>query len=156
MKNSLMVCLLILTACGGTLTEEQRKKVKQDMQDHAIKKVNEAQITEAAFIMGRDISRILEMEKFSVTDLDSLQQTYHVKVISLKPGDGMEGVEQQIIDAYIEGSGRAELNDNVQRLGTDSILYTKPIMKELPDGSLQFNYAIGVRMAKKSIVLSIQ
>ena len=52
MRITLILMIAILTACGGTLTDDQRKKVKQDMKDHAIKKVSEADITEAAFTIG--------------------------------------------------------------------------------------------------------
>ncbi len=158
MRTLLVLVVLILTACGGTLTDEQRKKVKQDMKDHALKKVNEADITEAAFTIGRNVSKIITKVSINNTKaIDSLQSAYHVKIVSLRPSDElMKGIEKQLIDAYTSGSGNGEISDNVQRLGQDSILYTKPIMKELPDGSLQFNYAIGVRMPKKEVVLQIK
>ena len=65
-------------------------------------------------------------------------------------------IEKQIVEAYITGSGQVQLNDNVQRLGADSILYTKPILKEMPDKSVQFLYALGIRIPKKQIILSIK
>ena len=44
---------------------------------------------------------------------------------------------------------------DLQRAGEDSILYTKPVFKNRPDGSQQFSHAIGIKMAIKTIVLSM-
>ena len=158
MRTLLVLVFLMLTACGGTLTDEQRKKVKRDMKDHALKKVSQADITEAAFTLGRSVSSLVEKVSISnAKKIDSIQAANHVKIVSLRPSDElMKGIEKQLIDAYTSGAGSAEISDNIQRLGTDSILYTKPIMKELPDGSLQFNYAIGVRMSKREVVITIK
>jgi hypothetical protein len=158
MKNALLVILFVLSACGGTLTDEQRKKAKQDMTDHAIKKVSEAQITEAAFALGRSVSKAIGTQALANSPVvDSLQLANHLKIVALYPSDVLiKGIEKQLIDAYVSGAGQVELNDNIQRLGTDSLLYTKPIMKELPDGSLQFKYALGVKMPKREVVLSIK
>ena len=158
MKNVLVLGLFILSACGGTLTDEQRKKAKQDMTDHAIKKVSEAQITEAAFAMGRGIAQPIGKQPLTNLPLvDSLQKAKGIKIVALYPTDVLiKGIEKQLIDAYTSGSGQVELNDNIQRLGTDTILYTKPIMTELPDGSLQFKYALGIKMPRRVVVLSVK
>lgn len=146
--------MIFLVACGGTLTDDQRKKLKDGMKRNEIKKVSEAQITEAAFAIGRVIAESVEKENQKKTD--SLLQIYDVKIVYLHLGDSqLLGIEKEIIEAYTAGSGQVQLNDNVQRLGTEILLYTKPVMKELPDGSLQFNYALGIRMPRKQVVLSI-
>jgi len=36
------------------------------------------------------------------------------------------------------------------------MLYTKPILHTRPDGTLEFTKALGIRMSKKYIVLSIK
>jgi hypothetical protein len=88
---------------------------------------------------------------------DSLQRTYRAKILALQPGDSMLlDIEKQIVEAYTTGTGQVQLNDNVQRLGVDSVLYTKPVMKEGRDGSLQFSYALGIRMSRSQVVLSIK
>ncbi|HEY3429299.1 MAG TPA: hypothetical protein VGK39_01400, partial [Cyclobacteriaceae bacterium] len=46
---------LIVVACGGSLTDEQRKKMKEAREQQAIVKVTEAEITEAAFAKGRSV-----------------------------------------------------------------------------------------------------
>lgn len=159
MKHFILIAL-ILTACGGTLTDEQRKKAREAIDQGQLKRVTDSEITEASFALGRTITQLIEKkdkELLNRSFLDSLQKVYNVEIISMKPGDSTSrAVEQQIIDAYIAGTGKVELDDNIQKLGKDSILYTKPILKERPDGSVEFSKAIGIRMPKKEIVLSIK
>lgn len=128
------------------------------MELHSLKKVSDAEITETAFVLGRSLAEAIEKSTSDNSKvIDSLQQNFHVKIIPLQSGDSMlMEIEKQIVEAYITGSGQVQLNDNVQRLGTDSILYTKPILKEMPDKSVQFLYALGIRIPKKQIILSIK
>jgi len=158
MKKALILIILISSACGGTLSDEQRKKARKDKEDHTLKKVSEAQITESAFTIGRNIAKLIETKTpGNLALVDSVQRVYQSKIVSLSLGNqSMKDIEKQIVDAYVSGSGKVELNDNVQKLGTDSILYTKPMTRELPDGSLQFTYAIGIKMPKRMLVLSIR
>ncbi len=160
MKKIVLIGLVFLTACGGTLTEEQRKKARESIEQGQLKRVTESEMTEASFALGRAIALLVEKKDHYLTNpsfLDSLGKVYHVEITSLQPGDSTSlAVEQQIIEAYIAGTGKVELNDNIQKLGKDSILYTKPILRELVDGSVEFSKALGVRMARKEIVLSIK
>jgi hypothetical protein len=147
----------MLLGCEGTLTEEQRRKAKKDMTDHAIKKVNEAQITESAFLLGRTITKTVESQPNSVAVLDSLQKQYLCRIALLSESrKAANEIESRLIEAYASADGNAELTDNVQRLGADSVIYTKPVVKSRPDGSTQFMYAIGVTMPKRMVVLSIK
>ena len=68
----------------------------------------------------------------------------------------LQEIEKQIVEAYAAADGNVELSDNIQRIGKDTLLYTKPMMTTLPDGSLQFNYALGIRIPKREVVLFIQ
>ncbi len=128
------------------------------MELYSLKKVSDAEITETAFVLGRSFADAIEKSASDNSKvIDSLQQNFHVKIIPLQSGDSMlMEIEKQIVEAYITGSGQVQLNDNVQRLGADSILYTKPILKEMPDKSVQFLYALGIRIPKKQIILSIK
>lgn len=128
------------------------------MELHALKKVSDAEITETAFLLGRSFAEAIEKSPSNNSKvIDSLQQNFHVKIIPLQSGDSMlMEIEKQIVEAYVTGSGQVQLNDNVQKLGTDSLLYTKPILKEMPDKSVQFLYALGIRIPKKQIILSIK
>jgi len=158
MKTIILATFFVLWACGGTLTDEQRKKLKEGMELNAIKKVSDAQLTEAAFEMGRSLAAVLE--KSSPIDkklIDSLERRFKIKILRLQPGDAMLlEFEKQIVEAYTTGSDPIPLSDNVQRMGTDTLLYTKPVMKTLPGGSVQFDYAIGIHLPRKQVVLSIK
>ena len=160
MKKFLLISLVVLTACGGTLTDEQRRKARENIEQGQLKRVTDSEITEASFALGRTITELIEKRDRGLTNrifLDSLQNAYKVEIIAMKPGDSTSrAVEQQIIEAYIAGTGKVELNDNIQKLGKDSVLYTKPILKDRPDGSVEFSKALGIRMAKKEVVLSIK
>ncbi len=160
MKNFIFIGLVFLTSCGGTLTDEQRKKARESIEAGQLKRVTESEMTEASFALGRTIAMLIEKKDHYLTNpsfLDSLGKVYRVEITSLQPGDSTSrAVEQQIIEAYIAGTGKVELNDNIQKLGKDSILYTKPILRELVDGSVEFSKALGIRMARKEIVLSIK
>jgi len=160
MKKFLVIILAVLTACGGTLTDEQRRKARENIEQGQLKRVTDSEITEASFALGRAITELIEKRDRDLTNrtfLDSLQNAFKVEIISMKPGDSTSrAVEQQIIEAYIAGTGKVELNDNIQKLGKDSVLYTKPILKDRPDGSVEFSKALGIRMAKKEVVLSIK
>jgi len=157
MKRFLFL-LMTLSSCGGTLTDDQRKKVKEDMELHELKKISDAEITETAFTLGRSFAEVIEKTPLDNTSvIDSLQQNFHVKITPLQSSDSLlMEIEKQIVEAYITGSGKVQLTDNVQKLGTDSILYTKPVLKEMPDKSVQFLYALGIRIPKKQIILSIK
>jgi hypothetical protein len=156
----LAVILLIASACGGTLSDEQRKKIKDNMASNQILKVTDAELTEAAFALGRKITAIVEQRDPGLTNkslMDSLEQNLNVRILTMQPSDTMlVSVEQQIIEAYTSGSGVVELSDNIQRMNSDTLLYTKPIVRELPDGSSKFEYALGIHLPVKSVVLSIQ
>lgn len=147
--------LLIAISCTGSLTDEQRKKMRENMELNEIKKVTEAQITDAAFQLGRQVA--VEVSKVDKTltnpdALDSIAQVYQVEIIRLHVGnENLRMVERQILEAYQAAAG----SDNIQKLGPDSLLYTKPLWREHPDGSTEFLKALGVRMTRKQIVTAI-
>lgn len=126
------------------------------MEQGEIKKVSEAQITETAFTYGRHVASIIDKKDKALTNtalLDSLSHSFQVEIITLhKENLNLRGVERQLLDAYMSGG---ESNDNIQKMGADSLLYTKPMLRENPDGSTEFLKALGIRMTRKQIVLSI-
>jgi hypothetical protein len=158
MKYNWIIIVLLLTSCGGSLTDEQRKRLRQGMEINAIRKVSEAQITESALILGRAISATVEKSQpIDRRVMDSLQRSYAITIQTLLPGDSvLHSMEGRIIEAYAAGAGHVELDDNVQRIGKDTLLYTRPMMKTNPDGSMEFSYAIGIRFPRKVVVLSIR
>ncbi|GAB1445659.1 MAG: hypothetical protein KF860_01635 [Cyclobacteriaceae bacterium] len=158
MRKLLPILLLIVFACQGKLTEEQKKKMWDEKKAHEIVKISDAEITEAAFQYGRSISE--EIKKLDSSPLNAqlkneLQQKYHVRIHVLSLGDPqLMGIEQQLMEAY-EAAADFELVDNIQKIGKDSLIYTLPITNTQSDGTVNFKYVVGVRMAKKDVILSM-
>lgn len=130
--------------------------MKENMEQNEIKKVTESQIMDAAFQYGRQVASLVEKRDKTLSNtqfLDSISQVYQVEIISLQANNTMlRTIEKQILEAYQAAAG----SDNVQRMGSDSLVYTKPFVREHPDGSTEFLKAVGIRMTKKQIVSSIK
>ena len=158
MKKVLIV-IMICTGCGGKLSDEQRKRLHEGMATQDIKRVTNAELQESALAYGKQVIRDIELVDISLTKkskIDSLSQLYHVRIYSLAPSDELlREIEKQLVDAYVAGGGSGQVDDNLQKVGTDSLLYTRPIFKENPDGTLLFSHAIGVMMSKKVVVISM-
>lgn len=155
-----LVLGLAMAACGGSLTDEQRKKVRDEMEASEIRKVTDAEVVDASFVYGRTLMELLEKQDSTLANqqlIDSLENAFHVQIGPLVPGDSMmHDIENQIIEAYTSGVGQVTLSDNVQKLGADSLLYTKPIVRETTGGNVEFVKAIGIRMPRKAVILSIK
>lgn len=155
---SLLVLAGILSACTGSLTEEQRRAVKEDMESHAIRKVSDAEITEAAFARGRQLITQLETAQSDSAKLDSIMNSSAGKIRWLVPGssNALE-VEQQLIDAYI-ASAATDVQDNIQKIrgsnGTqsDSILYTKPVVMKQKDGTEVLAGVWNIWLSRKELI----
>ncbi|MEQ8362200.1 MAG: hypothetical protein RIF39_04915 [Cyclobacteriaceae bacterium] len=156
MKKLLPFVLLLIFGCQGRLTDEQKKEMREGMKANEIVKISDAEITEAAFRYGRIISeKIQEQDSPNEALTKKLQEEYHVKIYPLTSGDSLlMEIEQQLIEAYTSAAD-IELTDNIQKIGNDSLLYTLPIMETQPDGSVTFQYALGIRMPKKAVILSM-
>ncbi len=146
-------------ACGGSLSDEQRKRLHEGMKDQKIVKLSDAEIVSAALEQGQEIFSALEKKSFSPSQMDSLSSHYQVKIKWLVPGAGnMREMESQIIDAYLMGEGN-EVQDNIQKIRAvagvdayDSLLYSKPVVVTMADGIERINGVWNVYMAKKDVV----
>lgn len=160
MRLFVVFSFLILCSCGGSLSSEQRKKIRANMEAKSIKKISEVELTEAALNYGRSIAHAIEAKDKSLANryfLDSLGKTFNVQIVSMHPKDSfLRGVERKIIEAYTFGSDLSGVGDDLQKMGTDSLIYTKPLFSERPDGSLEFNQALGIRIPRKQVILSIK
>jgi hypothetical protein len=152
----LLLLFVLLTACGGRLSDEQRRKLREGMELNTIRKVSDAELTEAAFALGRSVSEAID--NIPIGDrrrIDSVEGHYHVRIRALQAGDSLLlALEKQLVEAYTSSAG--QVSDDVQRLGADSLLYTKPVMKSTPDGAMEFRYALGIRLPVREVVLSIR
>ncbi|MDH4058138.1 MAG: hypothetical protein OEU76_05210 [Cyclobacteriaceae bacterium] len=154
MKYLLFLLAVILFACQGKLTDEQKKEMREGMEASRIKKISEAEIIDAAFLWGRDIVRQLD-NKYDTQSMRSLEDALHVRIYPLQTGDSvLREIEQQLIEAYTS-TENVSLADNVQKISDDSLLYTFPVMDTLPDRSVAFRFALGILMPKKEVILSM-
>lgn len=152
--------LLIIIACGGSLSDEQRKQMRENMELNKIMKITEVEITEAAFAEGRAIIKAVERFRGDSAKLDSFLKVNEGKVRFIQPGkSNARLLEQQLVDAYIADES-GSLQDNVQKVrnddgGFDTLLYTKPVVKKLSDGSEQLEGVWNIWLPKKELILGI-
>ena len=160
MRIIIILPLLLLCGCGGALSSEQRKKIRENMEAKSIKKISDAELTGAAFDYGRSLAKVIESRDRTLSNrkfLDSLQKAFGVQILSMHPTDSfLRGVEKKIIEAYSSGSDLSGIGDNLQKMGADSMLYTKPLMMERPDGSIEFTQALAIRIPKRQVILSMK
>jgi hypothetical protein len=160
MKIPAIILIFILAGCGGSLSDEQRKQMHKQMDLHKIMRVTEVEITEAAFAKGRETINILERFKNDPIKLDSVLKINEGRIRYIQPGkSNARALEQQLIDAYLAQESGA-LQDNVQKLRNaegdfDSLLYTKPVIIKLPDGSEQLDGVWNIWLPKKQLILDI-
>jgi hypothetical protein len=128
------------------------------MEAKSIKKISDGELTEAALTYARNIIQVIERSgRSDLKFLDSLNKAYDVEVIFMTDkNSGLRAVERQIIEAYSSTNGSIGPNDNLQRMGNDSLLYTKPIFEKNQNGSSEFTMALALRIHKKAVILSMR
>lgn len=160
MKISAALLALVLLGCGGTLSDEQRKQMREKMELNKIVRVTEAEITEAAFSEGRKIVRALDSLEADSSKLIAYIRKHNGKIHYVKPGaSNARALEQQLVEAYLADES-GSMQDNVQEkrdeLGNyDSLLYTKPVTKKFPDGSEELEGIWNIWFSKKDLVIAI-
>ena len=162
MRRSFYLLAIAVLGCTGSLTEEQRKAVKEDMESHAIRKVTDAQLTEAAFARGRELVAQLNQAKSDSARIDSIVKASEGKIRWLVPGSSNAvDIEQQLIEAYI-ASESGGMQDNVQKIRasdgtqTDSILYSKPILIKQNDGTEVLTGVWNIWLSRKQLIRSMK
>jgi hypothetical protein len=161
MKPWILIIPVLLMACGGSLSDDQRKRLHEGIDKQKIVKMSDSEIMSAALDQGRVIFDALDKLKFDPSKVDSVAKKYEVKVRWLTPGTntGLE-VENQLIEAYVVGAETGSIQDNVQGLhgpnttDYDSLLYSRPVVTPMPDGAVNVEGVWNIYMAKKAIVLS--
>lgn len=160
MKVSCLLIAIVLFSCGGSLSDEQRKQMKEKMEANRIVRVTEVEIMEAAFEEGRQVVHRLDSLQGNPTGLKSFKESYPGQIHFITPGESTGHLlEQQLIDAYLADPGGA-FQDNVQEVRKasgefDTLLYTKPVMKKLPDGSDELLGVWNIWLPKKELVIGI-
>jgi hypothetical protein len=160
MKKYGFVLLTLLIACEGKLTDEQRKKMHEQMELHKIKRVTDTEITEAAFAKGRALMKVLESSGNDSARIDSMVLAHHGRIRWIVPGkENALALEQQLVEAYIADESGA-LQDNIQEVRngqdkTDSLLYTKPVVTKLADGSERLEGVWNIWLSRKELILAM-
>jgi hypothetical protein len=163
MKKLVFIALNMLMACGGSLSEEQRKKLHDGMDKQKILKLSDSEIVTASLDQGRIVFAALEKLNFNPLKIDSVARQYHASVRWIAPGssDALE-VENQLIEAYIIGAETGSTQDNIQTLRNDpsssdydSLLYSRPILTPMADGAVNVEGVWNIYFAKKDIILSV-
>jgi len=157
MRIATIIACIILASCGGSLSDEQRKQMREKMEENRIVRVTEVEITEAAFAEGRATVETLDSLAADSTQLRSYVNRSGGTIRFLRPGEQTNRLlEKQLIDAYLaDPSGISQ--DNVQKVRNDqgdfdTLLYTKPITKKLPDGADELVGVWNIRLSRKHLV----
>ena len=160
MRRVVFCAVLFLMGCGGSLSDEQRKQIREKLEMNKIVRITDAEITEAAFAKGRQMITILESLDDDSVRLDSFLKINEGRVRFIQPGEGnARALEEQLIEAYLaDESGLRQ--DNVQEVRNragdfDSLLYTKPLTKKLENGSDQLLGVWNIWLPRKELVLEI-
>lgn len=154
MKKLVAISFIVLTACGGSLSDEQRKQMREASEQQAIIKVTEAEIMDAAFAKGRSVMSRLN-ENNPDTSKVSTEET--VRIHWLAPGEthSLE-IEQQLIEAYLNSMlTGTPLQDNIQKIGEDSLLYTNPVVLTRADSSIEIKGTWNIWMSKRELILAM-
>ena len=125
----LLGCLIFFwtAACRGSLSEEDKNAIREEMESREIKRISEGAIMEAAFAKGRKLRSILQQPN---EQTDSLEVLYSAEIEHLSRGSDMNAKEASLWEAYQYNISKGlPLEDNVQKLGDSALLYTVPIQQ---------------------------
>lgn len=144
MREILIICLILaLMGCGGSLSDEQRKSLKKEMEMREIKKVSEEEI----FKKGLEIGRII-IPQLNTGSIDAVARRNGVTIILADSlSQDLTTVHQEILEAYFYAPVK-DLADNVQD-ANDTIIYAAPILE---NEKLQGVWFISI--PRKKIVLA--
>lgn len=160
MKLTPILLALVLFSCGGQLSDEQRKAMREKMEENKIVRVTDLEITEAAFHEGRRVVAVMDSLGADSARREAFAKSYKGDIRFVTPdANTIRVLEQQLIDAYLSDSSGAP-QDNVQNVRNksgevDSILYTKPVMRTLPDGRDELVGVWNVWISKRELVKEI-
>lgn len=162
MKHLLYATALLLFSCGGNLSDEQRRQIREGIEMQKIVKVSDSEITAEAMDLGKAVFDELQKKNFTA-NLDSLQKQYKVIIRLIAPGTGNARlVEQELIDAYVNGLAGDKIPENIQKIWIDekkadydSLLYTRPQVINRTDGVEELKGIWSIYMSRKDVVLSI-
>ncbi len=141
-------------ACGGSLTDEQRKELREGQAQQEVKRVTDAEIMEQAFSTGRKIVNAIGTDSIASKKITA---QYKFDMHFIKPGqsNALE-VERLLIEAYLVSIIDGGVLENVQKIPGDSMMYTFPVADTLADGAISIQGMWSVHMSIKDLILSME
>jgi len=153
-KFALIILTYLLSFCSTSLSEKDKEAIRLEKNQREIRKIKTADIISAAYLRGMTITAIADslltarlefmIQEYGITDvikqydqivqpiLDSISNTNkaEIKRISNKTSNMELGkFEKELLEAYrFNKKGNLELQDNVQVIDDNLILYSKPLI----------------------------
>ena len=175
-KPTVLLLCLTFAACGDRNSSVIDRQVLSEMEQREPKRVMPNQLVNEAYRRGRTLADQLLSEQSSAKDSLSLPELLSAQSYDTLPArvlwidersdtTRLTPYEQQLWSAYRYSAERSEpLADNVQRLGTDSLLYTQPLtltdslVTRFPSSDTvgQLLGMWSITLPKKEVVLSIE
>ncbi|MEM9857655.1 MAG: hypothetical protein AAF843_09870 [Bacteroidota bacterium] len=138
-KIVMVLIIKVVVGCNASLSDDQRKAFREEMEDREIKKVNENEIFRKALEIGRDVSGKSEVD-----------QDLRLFTASLSDSLALNDIERKVLMAYIYAPDPTQVEDNIQKEGLDSLIYSKYILDEDSVGRVLF-----VKMARAKAVKAL-
>lgn len=160
LRFTTLLALLVAAGCGGSLSDEQRKALREKMEENKIVRVTEGEITEAAYARGRSLVQALDSLANDPAQLQAFLNNRPEKIRYIRPdASNARALEKQLIDAYLADTS-GSFQDNVQKVRNasgdfDSLLYTKPVTTRLPDGSDRLEGVWNIWLPRKMLILNM-
>ncbi len=160
MKKIALISLVALMSCGGSLSDEQRKRLHEGMEQQKIVKMGDSEIVSAAMEQGRAFYTLIEKVSLDSTKVDSIANVYGIKVVRLDINStNAKEMEKELLEAYISAAATGEMPDNIQKnhkpneTEYDSLIYSKPIVKVMKDGVENVSGVWNIYIAKKQVII---
>jgi len=162
MKKSALIFIgsIVLSACGGTLSDEQRKQIREGMEQQKIIKVTEAEIMSEALEKAQSV--MAKLKSADSTSIENIARSEKVTVRFLTPGNtNARAVERELIEAYIAGIAEGAKTNiqkvwvDDQRSDYDSLLFSQPQTHTNEDGVEELQGIWNIYMSRKDLVLQI-
>ena len=144
-----VLLILVTWGCNAGLPEEQRKALREEMENREVKRVSEHEIFRKALEMGKAVAT-----EIGDTLTPGVMQKHNVeiKIVGLADTLGLSETELKVLKAYLYAPEPGELEDNIQKEGDKHLIYSKPILNAAGDSLRELVF---IRMLKKDVVLSL-
>ncbi len=95
-----VMIFFLATACGGSLSDEQRKQLREAQAQQAIVKVSEAELVAEAYTRGREIVQALQQNPDAKTRLEK-EHNISIRWTGADSSSAL-AIESLVLDAYVE------------------------------------------------------